>query len=208
MKVIMLALTLHPKSIALEMTLDPGADIPMMMIQMVWYMHLLTFKISMLQFLQSGNTMIISWRSTRSFVFLVNAYLMDLWSTLQVAKLKPKMFLIWCGPDGEDIYDNFQLNDNEMYDIDYVMEQFKLYCEPICNFQAARYLFRQVSQCENETTNAFYHHTQKLCVQCQFSDEEECLVGTIIMVPKYKRQGKSCYRCRNTSPYVIVLSWG
>ena len=55
-------------------------------------------------------------------------------------KVKTNMFLIWCGPDGEDIYDNFQLIDNEMYDIDYVMEQFELYCEPICNFRAARYI--------------------------------------------------------------------
>ena len=44
-------------------------------------------------------------------------------------KVKTKMFLILCGPDDEDIYDNFQLNDNEMYDIDYVMEQFELYCD-------------------------------------------------------------------------------
>ena len=50
-------------------------------------------------------------------------------------KVKTNMFLIWCGPDGEDIYDNFQLNDDEMYDIDYVMEQFELYSEPICNFE-------------------------------------------------------------------------
>ena len=42
-------------------------------------------------------------------------------------KVKTNMFLIWCGPDGEDIYNNFQLNDDEMYDIDYVMEQFELY---------------------------------------------------------------------------------
>ena len=83
------------------------------------------------------------------------------------------MFLIWYGPDGEDIYDNFQLTDDEMYDIDYVMEQFILYCEPICNFNAARYKFRQVSQGENEMMNAFYHQKQKLCVQCQFSDDEE-----------------------------------
>ena len=33
---------------------------------------------------------------------------------LQVAKLK----LIWCGDNEEDIYDNFQLTDDEMYDID------------------------------------------------------------------------------------------
>ena len=50
-----------------------------------------------------------------------------------------------------DIYDNFELTDDEMNDIDYVMEQFELYCEPICNFHAARYKFCQVSQRENET---------------------------------------------------------
>ena len=79
-------------------------------------------------------------------------------------KVKTKMFLIWCGPDGEDIYDNFELTEDEMYDIDYVMEQFELYCEPICNFHAARYKFRQVSQRENETTNAFYHHILNILV--------------------------------------------
>ena len=29
-------------------------------------------------------------------------------------------------------------------------------------------------------TNAFYHHIQKLCVQCQFSDDEKRLVDAII----------------------------
>ena len=95
-------------------------------------------------------------------------------------KVKTNLFLIWCGPDGEDIYNNFELTEDEMYDINYVMEQFELYCEPICNFCAARYKFCQVSQRENEMMNAFYHCIQKLCVQCQFSDDEECLVDAII----------------------------
>ena len=50
-----------------------------------------------------------------------------------------------------------------MYDTDYIMEQFELYCEPICDFCAARYKFIQVSQRENEMTNVFYHCIQKLC---------------------------------------------
>ena len=95
-------------------------------------------------------------------------------------KVKSNMFLIWCGPDGGDIYDNFELEEDEMYDIDHIMEQFELYCEPICHFYAARYKFSQVSQWEHEMTNAFYHRIQKLCVQCQFSDDEECLVDAII----------------------------
>ena len=94
-------------------------------------------------------------------------------------KVKTNMFLIWCGPDGEDIHDNFELEEDEMYDINLIMEQL-LYCGPTCNFHAARYKFRQVFQRENEMMNAFYHHIQKLCVQCQFSDEEESLVDAII----------------------------
>ena len=78
-------------------------------------------------------------------------------------KVKTNMFLIWCGPDREDIYDNFELKEHEIYGIDHIMEQFELYCEPICNFHAARYKFRQVSQREHEMTNAFYHCIQKLC---------------------------------------------
>ena len=91
-KVIMLALILHPKSVIIEMTLDPGVNIPMMMILIVWYMRLSTFKTSMLLCLPNGNIMSIFWRSTRSFIVLVNIYLMDLWPTLQVTKLKPICF--------------------------------------------------------------------------------------------------------------------
>ena len=67
------------------------------------------------------------------------------------------------------------------------MEQFELYCGPICNLRAARYKFHQVSQCENEMMNAFYHHIQKLCVQCQFSDDEEHLVDAIIYGTKVQK---------------------
>ena len=67
------------------------------------------------------------------------------------------------------------------------MEQFELYCEPICNFQAAKYKFCQVSQRENEMTNAFYHRILKLCVQCQFSDNEECLVDAITYGTKVQK---------------------
>ena len=56
-------------------------------------------------------------------------------------KVKTNMFLIWCGPHGEDIYDTFELEEDEMYNINHIMEQFELYCEPICNFHAARYQF-------------------------------------------------------------------
>ena len=119
-------------------------------------------------------------------------------------KIKTNMFLIWCGPDGEDMYDNFELTDDEMYDIDYVVEQFELYCEPICNFCAVRYKFCQVSQRENEMINAFHHHIQKLCVQCQFSDDDEQLVDANIYGTKVQKARENCYRCLNTLVCMIA----
>ena len=49
-------------------------------------------------------------------------------------KVKTSMLLIWAGPDGEDIYKNFNLLPNQKYDIDYVLRRFEEFCEPICNF--------------------------------------------------------------------------
>ena len=36
-------------------------------------------------------------------------------------------------------------------------------------------------------TNAFCHHIQKLCAQCQFSDDKECLVDAIIYGTKVQK---------------------
>ena len=49
-------------------------------------------------------------------------------------KVKTSMLLIWAGPDGEDIYENFNLLPHQKHDVDYVLRRFKEFCEPICNF--------------------------------------------------------------------------
>ena len=136
-------------------------------------------------------------------------------------KVKTNMFLIWCGLDGEDICDNFELEEHEMYAIDLIMEQFELYYEPICNFHAARYKFQQVTQREHETMNAFYNSILKLCVQCQFSDDKECSVNAIIygtrvhkarekllQMPKHLTLQdclKICHHCESLSYHLNVV---
>ena len=40
-----------------------------------------------------------------------------------------------------EICDNFELEEHEMYNIDHIIDQFELYCEPIFNFLTARYKF-------------------------------------------------------------------
>ena len=85
--IITLVLIQLHKSIILQMAQDiaiPKAVTEMILI--VQYMHLLTFKISQLQYLLGGRTMTTFLENTRNFVILVREYLMALWPTLQMAK--------------------------------------------------------------------------------------------------------------------------
>ena len=40
-------------------------------------------------------------------------------------KVKTNMLLIWAGPDGEDIYENFNLLLHQKDDVDYVLKRFE-----------------------------------------------------------------------------------
>ena len=59
-------------------------------------------------------------------------------------KVKTSMLLIWAGPDGEDIYENFNLPPHLRHAVDHVFKWFEEFCEPICNFRMARFKFSKV----------------------------------------------------------------
>ena len=90
-------------------------------------------------------------------------------------KVKVNMLLLRCGPDSEDIYDGFELDEEHEYDLELIWSLFDKHCEPICNFRAARWKFRSVSQAPNETLDTFYNQISKLAKQCQFDPLEEKL---------------------------------
>ena len=48
-------------------------------------------------------------------------------------KVKVNMLLLWCGPDGEDIYEGFNLPEHQQYDLALIWTLFDRHCEPICN---------------------------------------------------------------------------
>ena len=95
-------------------------------------------------------------------------------------KVKTNMLLIWAGPDGEDIYDNLNLQPHQANDVNYVLQWFEEFCEPICNFGAARFKFTKVSQWQGENMDTFYNRILKLARQCDFSDMNERLIDAII----------------------------
>ena len=102
-------------------------------------------------------------------------------------KVKMNMFLIWAGPDGEHVYENLQLSPSEQYNLDAVYEAFERYCEPICNFRAARFKFGAVKQHETETRNTFYHCILHLARQCHFKNINEHLTDAIVYGCKFKK---------------------
>ena len=97
-------------------------------------------------------------------------------------KVKVNMLLLWCGPDGEDIYESFDLSDHQMYDLELIWTLFDKHCEPICNFRAVRWKFRTVAQAPSETLDTFYNRIHKLAEQCQFEplEEKSRLIDAII----------------------------
>ena len=88
-------------------------------------------------------------------------------------KVKTSMLLIWAGPDSKDIYDYFNLPPHQVNDVDYVLQCFEEFCEPICNFRVARFKFTKVSQHQRENIDTFYNRILKLAHQCDFSDMNE-----------------------------------
>ena len=69
---------------------------------------------------------------------------------ITLGKVKTSMLLIWARPDGEDIYENFNLPPHLRHDVDHVFKQFEEFCEPICNFRMARFKFSKVHQYNGE----------------------------------------------------------
>ena len=66
-------------------------------------------------------------------------------------KVKTSMLLIWARLDREDIYENFNLPVHQKYDVDFVLNRFKAFGEPICNFRIAHFKFSKVHQYQGES---------------------------------------------------------
>ena len=95
-------------------------------------------------------------------------------------KVKTSMLLIWAGPDGEEIYENFNLPVHQKYDVDFVLNKFEAFCEPICNFRIACFKFSKVHQYQGELIDVFYNHILKIPKQCEFSNTDERVIDAII----------------------------
>ena len=116
-------------------------------------------------------------------------------------KVKTSMLLIWAGPDGEDIYKNFNLLPHQKYDVDYVFRRFEEFCELICNFRMARFKFPKVYQHNGESVDVFYNRILKTGRQCEFPDMDDCIIDAIIF-------GTNCMKAQDKllqTPKTLLL---
>ena len=116
-------------------------------------------------------------------------------------KVKTSMLLIWAGPDGEDIYENFNLLPHQKYDVDYVFRRFEGFCEPICNFRMASFKFSKVYQHNGESVDVFYNRILKTARQCEFPDMDDHIIDAIIF-------GTNCVKAQDKllqTPKTLLL---
>ena len=122
----------------------------------------------------------MSWMSSANLGILVKWIFDGLMCHITNGKVKTSMLLIWASSDGEDIYGSFNLPPHQANAVQHVLQQFEEFCEPICNFRAARFKFTKVSQQQGEAINTFYNRMLKLAQQCEFSDINKWLIDAII----------------------------
>ena len=127
-------------------------------------------------------------------------------------KVKTSMLLIWAGLDSEDIYKNFNLPMYQRHDVDFVLNKFEAFCEPICNFKIAHFKFSKVHQYQGESIDVFYNCILKIAKQCEFSNIDERLIMLSSLgqtAPKLRTsfyRSQKCYLCNNAFQYVNTMS--
>lgn len=80
------------------------------------------------------------------------------------------------GEDAIEIFNTFDLTDEERTDPDKILGKFKEYCDPRKNVVYERYIFFSRDQHEGENIDHFITDLKKLSLNCEFGDLQEDLI--------------------------------
>uniref|UniRef100_A0A1B6GL44 Retrotransposon gag domain-containing protein n=1 Tax=Cuerna arida TaxID=1464854 RepID=A0A1B6GL44_9HEMI len=97
---------------------------------------------------------------------------------------KQKVALLLCllGDSCLDIYNNFDLADDNKYDYDKVLLCFDKYFKPKQNTVVDRYKFFNLRQNTNEPLDSFVTRLKTQAKVCNFGDQEESLVRDLLII--------------------------
>ena len=87
-------------------------------------------------------------------------------------KQKLSMLLTLCGDEAYEIYENIVPQDEEKTFAD-VVKAFENHFKPQVNLSYETFLFRKMSQREDETTQQYYVRLHEQALKCEFADKEK-----------------------------------
>lgn len=97
-------------------------------------------------------------------------------------KIKINTLLNAVGPEAVEVFDTFELTDQERASYDRVIEKFAEFCKPRKNPVYERYVFYQRTQHEGESFDVFLMDIKRLVRTCEFgATEKEMLRDRIVM---------------------------
>ncbi|XP_063219170.1 uncharacterized protein LOC134529224 isoform X1 [Bacillus rossius redtenbacheri] len=96
--------------------------------------------------------------------------------------IKIALLLNIIGQEGVDLYNTFNLNNEEKTKYDKVIQTFEQHTTPKKNEAFDRYIFNQRCQAEGETIDHFVTDLKRLAKSCSFGDLEESLIRDRIIV--------------------------
>lgn len=120
----------------------------------------------------------INWKNFRQQfdVFMVASEKKTKSKAIQVAIL-----LNVIGEEGVNIFNNFTLTKEEKDDMEKVLNEFELYCNPRKNIVFQRYTFHKRNQKDGEAFDSFLTDIQKLVQGCEFKDELDMVRDRIVL---------------------------
>lgn len=111
----------------------------------------------------------------KKFVQSYNIYLLASGSANKSAAVRAAIFLNFIGEDAIDLFNTFNLAEEDKKDVEKIKKAFEEYIDPRKNVIYERYLFYSRNQKENEEFEYFLTDIKRLCATCEFTNKEEML---------------------------------
>ncbi|XP_054723301.1 uncharacterized protein K02A2.6-like [Uloborus diversus] len=98
------------------------------------------------------------------------------------SEVKVAMLLNAIGEEGIEIFNTFDLSDEDKQDYEKVIEAFELYATPKKNVVVERFIFNNRVQGQGENFESFYTDLRKLVKSCEFGDQVDSVVRDRIVL--------------------------
>lgn len=95
-------------------------------------------------------------------------------------RTKVQYLMLWVGETGRDIREAWNLSNDDITKLKPHWDGFERYARPKSNFRVARFQLRALKQGDGETVDAFMTKARLISAECEYANDEEQLLDTLI----------------------------